>query len=134
MEKTIAGWGLRIALGLTLLSAVVDRFGIWGAYGSPNVSWGDWVHFVQYCAKVNSFLPAAWAGALAWIATALEIVLGVGLLIGVWRRYVAYGTAVLLLSFAVAMTISFGAKPPLSYSVFVDAAAAFLLASIADER
>jgi hypothetical protein len=48
---------LRWALGLTLLSAVADRFGLWGQLGSANVSWGDWAHFVAYTAKVNSFLP-----------------------------------------------------------------------------
>ena len=30
---------LRIALGISFLSAVADRFGLWGAYGQPNVAW-----------------------------------------------------------------------------------------------
>jgi hypothetical protein len=29
---------LRIALGWSFLSAVADRFGLWGAYGYPNVA------------------------------------------------------------------------------------------------
>jgi len=31
---------LRLALGLSFLSAVADRFGWWGAFGHPNVAWG----------------------------------------------------------------------------------------------
>jgi thiosulfate dehydrogenase (quinone) large subunit len=30
---------LRIALAISFLSAVADRFGLWGAYGQPNVAW-----------------------------------------------------------------------------------------------
>jgi len=32
---------LRLALGISFLSAVADRFGLWGVYGQPNVSWGS---------------------------------------------------------------------------------------------
>ena len=32
---------LRCALGLGFLSAVADRFGLWGAFGQPNVEWGN---------------------------------------------------------------------------------------------
>jgi putative oxidoreductase len=94
------------------------------------VSWGDWNHFVQYCGRVNSFLPGAVAAPLAWIATTLETVFGLGLIVGVRLRWVAYGSAALLGAFAVAMTISFGIKSPLNFSVFVDACAALLLASM----
>ena len=37
----LAKWSslyLRLALGLSFLSAVADRFGLWGTYGQPNVS------------------------------------------------------------------------------------------------
>ncbi len=37
---------LRWALAVTILSAVADRFGLWGPPGTANVSWGDWPHFV----------------------------------------------------------------------------------------
>src|ERR1700739_838222 len=30
----------RFALGASFLSAVADRFGLWGPYGAKNVSWG----------------------------------------------------------------------------------------------
>jgi hypothetical protein len=50
---------LRLALGISFLSAVADRFGFWGVYGQPNVSWGNYARFVDYTAKLNWFLPAA---------------------------------------------------------------------------
>jgi hypothetical protein len=77
---------LRWALGATLLSATTDRFGIWGPPGAANVAWGDWAHFVTYTAKVNSFLPDTLAPTLAVIATAAEILLGIALILGVFRR------------------------------------------------
>ena len=46
---------LRLALGISFLSAVADRFGFWGVYGQPNVSWGNYARFVDYTAKLNSF-------------------------------------------------------------------------------
>jgi putative oxidoreductase len=118
---------LRLALGLTLLSAVADRFGIWGSPGAATVAWGDWTHFVAYTAKVNSFLPSSLAPALAIIATAAEAVLGIGLILGIFPRPVAFASAALFALFAGAMTLSFGIKAPLNFSVFVDFAAAFIL-------
>jgi hypothetical protein len=41
-------WGGRVAgvmVGVELVGAVVDRFGLFGPPGSPAVSWGDWSHF-----------------------------------------------------------------------------------------
>jgi len=35
---------------VTILSAVADRFGLWGPPRAANVSWGDWPHFVAYTA------------------------------------------------------------------------------------
>jgi putative oxidoreductase len=118
---------LRWALAATILSAVADRFGLWGLPGTANVSWGDWPHFVAYTAKVNSFLPGVVAPALAVTATAAEAFLGVALLLPVFPRPVAWASAALLAFFAGAMTLSFGIKAPLNYSVFVDAAAALVL-------
>jgi hypothetical protein len=37
---------LRLALGVSFLAAVADRFGLWGSFGQPNVAWGDFLHFV----------------------------------------------------------------------------------------
>ncbi len=123
-------WFGRFALGVTLLSAVADRFGLWGPPGSPRASWGDWAHFVHYCGLVNSFAPQAVIPALAWLSTGLEIILGIALIAGFKVEYAAYGSAILFALFAAAMTLSLGVKSALSYSVFADAAGAFLLGAL----
>jgi putative oxidoreductase len=107
---------------------------MWGPSGSPRASWGDWAHFVAYCAMVNNFAPKAVIPLLAWVSTGLEILFGVALLIGFKVEYAAYGSALLFALFAFAMTWSLGAKAPLSYSVFADAAGALLLGVLASTR
>lgn len=118
----------RTALGIAFLSAVADRFGLWGAPGAPGVAWGDFENFVRYTATVNAFLPPSLAPLLAWAATVAETALGFALLTGVRQRMVAAASALLLLTFAVAMAISLGVKKPIDFSVFSASAAAFLLA------
>jgi uncharacterized membrane protein YphA (DoxX/SURF4 family) len=117
----------RVALGTGFLSSVADRFGLWGNYGHRNVSWGDFGHFIQYTGMVNSFLPARAIPVVAWAATVAETVLGLALLLGLYKRYAAIGSAVLLLTFALAMTVSFGVESAISYSVFTASAAALLV-------
>lgn len=124
----------RIALGAAFLSAVADRFGIWGAPGQKNVGWGDFAHFVSYVAEVNSFMPSFAIHFLAWAATIGEFSLGILLIVGVWPRWVALGSALLLAMFGTAMAISFGIKSPLDYSVFSASAGAFLLALYCPRR
>ena len=121
-------WIARLAFGITLLSAVADRFGLWGPYGAPHVAWGDWAHFVHYCGVLNSYAPAALIPALAWISTIFEIVFGVAFLVGFQLEYVAYGSAILFALFAFGMTWGTGIKSPLDASVLADAAGALLFA------
>lgn len=118
---------LRLALGTAFLSAVADRFGLWGTFGQPNVAWGDMPHFLSYTARVVSYLPAALVPAVGWLATIAEIILGIGLLLGLFPRIMALGSAALLLLFALSMSVSLGVKSALNFSVFTASAAAFLL-------
>jgi putative oxidoreductase len=115
---------LRIALGSAFLSAVADRFGLWGKYGG----WGNFVNFTRYVAQVNSFMPSFTIPFLAWAATASEVTFGIALILGLWLRWTALGAAILLLFFGTAMAISFGIKSPMDYSVFSASAGALLLA------
>jgi uncharacterized membrane protein YphA (DoxX/SURF4 family) len=119
---------LRFALGLSFLSAVADRFGLWGAFGQPNVAWGNFSRFVEYTGKLNWFLPAAMIPALAVVSTGTEVLLGLLLLIGWQTRITALLSGILLMSFGVAMTLALGIKAPLDFSVFSAAAGALLLA------
>lgn len=114
----------RIALGGAFLSAVADRFGLWGKYGG----WGNFATFTKYTAQVNSFMPSFLIPFLAWTATAAETSLGILLILGLWARWVSLAAALLLALFGTAMAISFGIKTPLDYSVFSASATALLLA------
>ncbi|MBV8553588.1 MAG: DoxX family membrane protein [Acidobacteriaceae bacterium] len=127
-QLRIAELCMRWALGATFLSAVADRFGLWGPPGSRYASWGDWSHFLKYSAQLNWFLPASLQNPVAWGSTLAETVFGLALIAGFYTRIAAYGSAILLTLFALAMTFALGIKAPLNYSVFPDAAGALLLA------
>jgi uncharacterized membrane protein YphA (DoxX/SURF4 family) len=127
MGKDLIQAFARLAVGMGFLSAVGDRFGLWGPYGAANVSWGDFARFTIYTAQVNSFMPSGFARTLAVLATIFESLFGVALVLGLFTRAAAIGSACLLAIFAVSMTISLGIKAPLNYSVFADCAAALLL-------
>lgn len=125
-----AGLILRIVLAITMLSAVADRFGIWGAPGSNGVAWGTWENFVTYTQTLNPYANKATAEVLGGIATFLEVVLSLLLLFGFKTRIAALGTALLLFFFGFAMAVSVSVKAPFDYSVWTSAAAALLLANI----
>ena len=120
----------RIAISVTFLSAVADRFGIWGAPGSPSISWGNWENFLAYSNSVNSFVPASIGNILAIAATALEIIIPLLLLAGYKLRVTAITAGILLVCFGLAMTLSFGIKPSLDYSVWTGAAGCLLLSTL----
>ena len=123
-------WLLRISLATAFLSAVADRFGVWGPPGSPGVAWGDLARFDAYVAKLNWFVPARLVPVVGWASTVAETGLAFGLLIGWKLRWMSLASALLLVSFAVAMTMALGPKAPLDFSVFTAAAAAFLLFAV----
>ncbi|WP_347219205.1 DoxX family membrane protein [Chryseobacterium sp.] len=114
---------LRITLAVGFLSAVASRLGFWGAQSS------GWKNFVSYTAEVNSFFPSSWAPILAALSTATELSLGILLIFGYQIRKAALAASVLIFLFGIAMSISFGCKEALDYSVFVFSAGAFLLST-----
>ena len=120
---------LRFGLAAGFLSAVADRFGLWGPYGKPTVAWGDMTHFLPYVGKLNPWFPSAMIPAVGWAVTIAEIALGTLLLFGLQTRWAARLSAWLLLAFAIAMTASKGVKTALDYSVFAAAGGALLLAT-----
>ncbi|MYZ59104.1 DoxX family protein [Elizabethkingia anophelis] len=122
-RQDIAVFLLRIALAVGFLSAVSSRLNLWGAQSS------GWSKFVRYTAEVNSFLPYSWASSLAILSTLAESSIGILLLIGFRVRKTALCAAILTVLFGIAMSISFGCKEPLDYSVFVFSAGAFLLST-----
>jgi len=118
----------RIIIALDFLLAVADRLGSFGAPGTPGVGWGDFAHFTAYTAQVNSFMPAALIPTLAVTATVLESVFGITMLLGLFSRQAAAGSAVLLAMFATAMGIS--GLSHFQYAVYLMAAGAWVLSTV----
>src|SRR4030095_3284688 len=119
---------LRIGIGVGFLSAVADRFGLWGAFGQPNVEWGNFSRFLEYTHTLNWYVPAGMIPPLGIIATGAEILFGLLLLVGWHTRATALLSGLLLLSFGVAMTLALGVKAPLNFAVFTGVGGALLLA------
>src|SRR6516225_6994697 len=108
----LAIWLLRVALAFSFLSAVADRFGLWGQFGVTGVAWGDFERFTAYTGRLLWFLPPSLVSPAAILATGAEVILAVGLLVG-WRfHWCAFAAAALLLSFALAMAVALGVKAP----------------------
>lgn len=123
---------LRLALGTAFLSAVGDRFGIWGPPGKPLVAWGNFHNFLLYTGKLNPWFPASWTPAVGWIATLCEVAFGIALILGFRTQVTAFLTGLLTLAFALGMTFALGIKAPLNYSVFTVSASSFLLTCARD--
>lgn len=118
---------LRVALATGFLSAVADRFGLWGAEVS---AWGNWNSFVEYTQLINPWVPNQIIGVVALAATSFEVLFALCLLVGFKTKFFAQLSGVLLLLFGLAMTFSTGIKGTLDYSVFTASAAAFALGSM----
>ncbi|HWL84449.1 MAG TPA: MauE/DoxX family redox-associated membrane protein [Polyangiaceae bacterium] len=122
---------LRFGLGTAFLSAVADRFGLYGPHGAKGASWGDFAHFIDYTRTLTGFVPSSVTPTLAWMATLLETLFGVLLLLGFRTRASAFASAILLLSFALAMSLAeAGPHSAFIHSVFSAAGGALLLSAV----
>lgn len=119
---------LRVSLGIAFLSAVADRLGIWGPPESALTGWGNWENFVAYSGTLTFGSSGIVAEGLGFIATLLEFVLGIFLIIGYKIKYSATLSGFLLLLFGIGMTFNTHIKYALDYSVFSACFGAFLLA------
>lgn len=126
--QTYATLYLRLALGAGFLSAVADRFGLWGPPGAPSVAWGNFHNFLHYTSVLNPWLPASWIPFTGWLATICEAAFGLALILGFRTRITAFGGGILTVIFALTMALALGVKAPLDYSVFAFSAGSFLLA------
>lgn len=121
---------LRLALGFGFLSAVADRFGIWGKEVSV---WGNWGNFLDYTQVINPWVPGSLIPTVGIIATVAEIIFALFLLIGFKTEFFAKLSGFLLLMFALSMTFSTGIKGALDFSVYTASAAAFALSTIREK-
>lgn len=118
---------LRLSLSASFLSAVADRFGLWGSAGSQGVVWGNYQSFLDYTQFLNPWAPKFLIPYLGGVVTGGEVILAIFLLIGYKLKESAYITCGLLSLFIFGMIITGGIKGPLDYSVFTAASASFLL-------
>ncbi len=119
---------MRLALASGFLSAVTDRLGVWGPYGTPNVAWGDMQHFLSYAATLNPWFPQSVIPIVGATVTIIESLLGIALLLGFHTRRAAQLGGWLVLAFGIGMTVGTGFKSALNASVFAFSGAAWLLA------
>jgi uncharacterized membrane protein YphA (DoxX/SURF4 family) len=120
---------LRLGLALGFLSAVADRFGLWGSFGERNVEWGDYSRFLDYTQTLNGYWPTSFIPTLGAFATGAEILFGLLILVGWHTRIAARLGGGLLIVFATAMTISLGIKSVFNYAVLTGIGGSFLLAN-----
>jgi predicted pyridoxine 5'-phosphate oxidase superfamily flavin-nucleotide-binding protein/uncharacterized membrane protein YphA (DoxX/SURF4 family) len=118
----------RLALAIGFLSAVADRFGLWGAPGTGNVAWGEYSRYLAYLHELAPYLSGGFLDAAGWLATAAETALGVVLLLGVAVRLAAWASTGVLLVFGLSMFVFSDPEAPFSASVFSAAGVALLLA------
>ncbi|WP_265792786.1 DoxX family membrane protein [Pedobacter sp. MC2016-15] len=125
---------LRFSLGIGFLLPVLDRIGAFGPAGTPNIFWGNWTNFVAYTHQLMPYISLGLAWYFAFAASALEVIIGLLLIVGYKVRYAACGSFALTLIFALSMMFFLHFRAPFSYSVFVVSFSSLLLASFPDYR
>lgn len=121
---------LRLVISAGFLSAVADRLGFW----NKDVSvWGNWNSFLEYTQLINPWFPVALIPAIGLLATLAEVVFALCLIMGFKTELFAKLSGLLLIIFALSMTLSTGIKGALDFSVFSASAAAFAIAVIKEK-
>src|SRR5262249_57164882 len=77
-STAVAAIFLRLALAAGFLSAVADRFGLWGPPGTPGVAWGGFDPFLAYTGNLLWDLTAGVVPAPGRAAPLLDAALTVG--------------------------------------------------------
>jgi hypothetical protein len=130
----VTWWAARLAgavIGMLLLGAVADRFGLLGANGDPGVSWGDWSHFRAEAAQLVPWSHLVEPAAVT--ATVAELLLGTMLVAGLAWRWTGKLAAGLFVVYLVAMVPGMGPSSVLQYGIPV-LIGGCLLASARGER
>lgn len=124
------GTAVAVALGITFLGAVADRFGVFGGPGDPGVSWGNWETFVRYSGDLLPFVSPPFVLAAAMAATLVEVILGAALIVGWQRRWIGKTAAGLLVTYLVAMATTVGIWEAIRYGVPILVGGALLVSAI----
>jgi uncharacterized membrane protein YphA (DoxX/SURF4 family) len=118
---------LRIALGITFLTPVLDRLGLLGPMGKGNIEWGNWQNFISYTSTLMPYFDRSVTNIMGGIATISEFMIAISLILGFKTKYAALGSCLLTLTFILFMTTSVGIQKPINFGVFTATTASFLL-------
>lgn len=121
---------LRLALGLTFLTPVLDRLGILGQPGTGNIEWGNWSNFIDYTTTLMPFFDRPMVNVMGTVATISEAVIAILLIIGFKTRYAALASCLLTATFILFMITSVGLQKPINFGVFTASTASLLLSYI----
>ena len=121
---------LRLTLGIGFLTTVSDRLGLLGPFGTRNIEWGNWDSFIDYTGTLMPFLDRPAVNIMGGIATSLEAVIGILLIIGFKTRIAAIASCLLTLFFGLTMVTFLGIKAPINFGVFIISTASFSLATM----
>ncbi|PAF51822.1 hypothetical protein BKH43_00895 [Helicobacter sp. 13S00401-1] len=118
---------LRFSVASAMLSAALDRLGVW----RKDLSfWGDMKSFFDYTHSLMPWVPMSFIPFLAWSATILEIVFSIFIILGYQLKVFSVLSGILLLLIALATVSTMGFKAVFDYSVFNASAAAFAIACL----
>jgi len=112
------------------LVTVSDRLGFLGPFGTKNIEWGQWDNFINYTGTLMPFLDKPAVNVMGGIATLLEAVIGILLILGFKTRLAAIASCTLTIIFALAMTLFLGIKAPINFGVFPICTASLLLTTV----
>jgi putative oxidoreductase len=121
---------LRLAIGLTFLTPVLDRLGILGQPGTGNIEWGNWSNFIDYTTTLMPYLDRPMVNIMGLVATIAEATIAVLLIIGFKTRYAAIASCLLTATFILFMCTSVGIQKPINFGVFTASTASLLLSYI----
>lgn len=125
----IAQLFLRCSIGIGFLLPVLDRLGYFGAPGDSGVVWGDWTDFIAYTHQLMPYINLKATFFWGFMATVLELLCGILLLVGYKVRYIALGSFGLTLIFALSMMFFLNFRAPFNFSVFVVSFSSLMLAT-----
>ena len=91
-------------------------------------------NFLQYTQSILPYFPTSLANAGGWIATLLEMVFSVCLLLGFKTELVAKLSGVLIACFGLAMFTSMGLKATLDFSVWNAVGACFAISYMKEKH
>lgn len=123
---------LRIILGLTLLVSVSDRLGLQVISNLGPFQWGSFEQYLANLGNLFTVLPKWSTQVLGWGLTAVEMVCGFLLLVGLKASSAARIVALVYLTYAIATILSFSFKSALDHYLFVVAFAALLMSGKSD--